>query len=384
MEGRRSGHRVALIASSFHPHTGGVEEHVRHVARELRHAGDTVEVWTVDQGERLGKQVVDGTRVRYLPTPLPARSVGAVGRFAMASPRATAAWWTAYRDFRPDVLHVQCFGPNGVYALALHRLTGTPLAVSSHGETFMDDFGVFEESALLRSALRASIKCAHIVTGPTQSVLADLRRRFGLVRGEIVPNGVDLHVNPAPKPPWGIPSSTPSSVIFGVARVERMKGFDLLLDAVARAKLLDVHVVIGGDGSALPGLREQADRLGLAVRTHFAGRLTNEEVAAGMAAADVIVVPSRREAFGIVALEAWRAGTPLIGTKHGGMAEFVTHGVDGLIVDPFDLDELASAIHRILQDKNLSARLAGAGRQRVEEFTWKAVAGLYRTIYRSL
>lgn len=384
MDVRRPGLRVALISSSFHPYAGGVEEHVRHVARELREAGDTVEVWTVDRGEHLGCQVLDDTQVRYLPTPLPARSAGALGRFAMVTPRAIATWRGAYRDFRPDILHVQCFGPNGVYALALNQLTGTPMVVTSHGETMADDHGVYDHSAMLRGALTASLRRAFSVTAPTGFVLEDLRRRFGLVGGEIVPNGVDLQVTSARKPPWSFSSSSPPPVIFAVGRLERMKGFDLLLDAVAQTNLPNVHVVIGGDGSALPGLRSQADRLGLAARTHFLGRLTNEEVAAGMAAAEVIVVPSRREAFGIVALEAWRAGTPLVGTPHGGISEFVTDGVDGLIVDPLDADALGVTIRRLLEDGDLATRLTAAGGDRVKDFSWEAVATLYRSIYRSL
>lgn len=103
-----------------------------------------------------------------------------------------------------------------------------------------------------------------------------------------------------------------------------------------------------------------------------------------MAAADVIVVPSRREAFGIVALEAWRAGTPLVGTPHGGMSEFVTDGVDGLIADPLDADALGVAIRRALEDDDLTARLTAASGERVKDFSWDTVATAYRSIYRPL
>src|SRR6478735_1797049 len=106
--------RIALVASSFHPYVGGVESHVRHVARELRAAGTDVEVWTVDRGEHLGVTELDGTVVRHLPTPMPARSARALSSFAAAAPGAWHAWSSAFRTFRPDVLHVQCFVPNGV------------------------------------------------------------------------------------------------------------------------------------------------------------------------------------------------------------------------------------------------------------------------------
>lgn len=365
--------RVALVTSSFHPHTGGVEEHVRHVAREMSQRGLRVEVWTVDRGEGLREARVDGVRVRYLPTPLPARDGLALMRFLGSVPAALWMWWRAFTSLRPEVLHVHCFGPNGVYALALHRLTRTPLVVTSHGEAFADDHGVYDRSALLRSALKQSIGAAVAVTGPTQFVLRDLRARFGLVGGQVVPNGVDETAPPVE--PLELPIGGP--MVLAVGRLERMKGFDLLLDAAAHPGLAAVHVVIGGDGSQSPALHRRAQDLGIADRVHFLGRVTPGQVTAAMAAADVVVVPSRREAFGIVALEAWRSGTPLVGTVHGGMPDFVEDGVDGLLVDPIDREALATAMSAVLVDTTLAEVLGAAGRRRVQAFTWSAVVDSY-------
>lgn len=365
--------RVALVTSSFHPHTGGVEEHVRHVARAMSQRGVRVEVWTVDRGEGLSEARVDGVRVRHLPTPLPARDGLALMRFLGAAPAALWMWWRAFTSLRPEVLHVHCFGPNGVYALALHRLTRTPLVVTSHGETFADDHGVYDRSALLRSALKQSIGAAVAVTGPTQFVLRDLRARFGLVGGQVVPNGVDETAPPVE--PLELPTGRP--MVLAVGRLERMKGFDLLLDAAAQPELAAANVVIGGDGSQSAALCRRAQDLGIADRVHFLGRVTPGQVTTAMAAADVVVVPSRREAFGIVALEAWRAGTPLVGTVHGGMPDFVEDGVDGLLVDPIDREALATAVSAVLVDTTRAEDLGAAGRRRVQAFTWYAVVDSY-------
>lgn len=364
--------RVALVASSFHPHTGGVETHVRHVARELADSGTVVEVWTVDRGEHLGTTTVDGITVRYLPTPLPARRVSALVRLAGSLPRAALRWREANASFQPDVLHVHCFGPNGVYALALHRLTGTPLVLTSHGETFADDHGVYDQSALLRKALRETIVRAETVTAPTQFVLEDLRARFGLVGGVVVPNGIELHA-PAEEV-VDLPAARP--LVLAVGRVERMKGFDLLLDALTQPGLEHVHVAIGGAGSRLSSLREQSRAAGTADRVHLLGELTPGQVATAMASADAVVVPSRREAFGIVALEAWRAGTPLIGTVHGGMPEFVTDGVDGLLVAP-EGTALRDALMSLLSSEELRTRLVAAGRRVLTGYSWAHVAAAY-------
>jgi glycogen(starch) synthase len=372
--------RVALIASSFHPYTGGVEEHVRHVARGLAAAGHQVEVWTVDRGEHLGTAVMDGVIVRYLPTPLPARSPRAAARAAVSVPRAWLAWRRAQRRLRPDVLHVQCFGPNGVYALGLHRRTGVPLVITSHGETFADDHDIFGRSALMGAALRRALADASAVTGCSSLVLADLRDRFGLTDGQVVPNGIDADEVAVPVMPPGWPSDTDERVVVAYGRVEERKGFDLLLRAVAR---LDppAHVVIGGDGAALDGLRALAHDLGIGDRSHFTGRLSREEVAGVVSAADVLVLPSRVEAFGIVALEAWRGGAPLVMTSLGGAADFVTDGEDGLLVDPTDVAALAAAVDRVLTEPGLAARLVTTGKDTVGRFGWGRVVRDYESLY---
>jgi phosphatidylinositol alpha-mannosyltransferase len=372
--------RIALISSSYFPHAGGVEEHVRHLARELTARGHAVAVWTVDRGEHLGTRTVDGVEVRYLPAPLPARSGRALVAYAVRLPSAWRAWMRAYRDLGPDLLHVQCFGPNGLYALALHHRTRTPLVVSSHGETFMDDHDAFGSSALLRRGLRRSLVDATVVTGCSTAVLDDLRRRFGLGGGQVVPNGIDLDEVVEPVEPGWWPGSGP--VVLALGRVEDKKGFDLLLRAFAQIVGAgrvspSARLVIGGDGSALAGLRALAAELGVADAVVLPGRLSREEVAGAISRANVFVVPSRIEAFGIVALEAWRGGAPLVMTCHGGARDFVTDGVDGLLVDPEDVVALASAVARVLEDPELGRRLAEAGATAVLGHTWADVADRY-------
>lgn len=365
------------MSSSFAPYVGGVEEHVRHVARALRGDGVDVEVWTVDRGEALGVREIDGVTVRYLPTPLPAASPGPALRFVGRLPPAWREWADARRRFRPDVLHVQCFGPNGVYALALHRRYGTPLVVTSHGETVADDRAVFTRSALLRTALRRALARAVAVTAPSRFVIDDLRRSFGLVGGTVVPNGVE--------PASAEAGSTPplrGRYLLAVGRLGYMKGFDLLVDAFAGADLdRDLRLAIVGDGPEHDRLVESIARRGVADRVDLVGRLDAAGVARAMSGAVAVVVPSRMEAFGIVALEAWRSGAPLVMTDRGGASEFVRDGIDGLLVDPEDSAALRHALSRITSDGRLRTALAAAGRERVPEFTWERVARAYEDLY---
>jgi glycogen synthase len=373
--------RIVLVASSYAPRFGGVEEHVRNVAARLVDRGHDVSVWTVRLDSDPTDAVVDGIRVRYLPCPLPARSAGAAARFLASFPTAAFAWRRALRADRPEVVHVHCFGPNGTYAAGAARMARVPWVLSAHGETFADATGVYSQSAFLRSSLRHALRSADAVTGCSAVTLADLEDRFGLPseHGRVVWNGLDLHENEA------IPGAQlPERYVAAVGRVVETKGFDLLLRAFALADVPGVHLVIGGDGPALPGLRDLAVDLGVADRTTFLGRLTRPAVGGLMRGADVVVVPSRTEPFGITVLEGWRSGAPVIATTRGGPPEFVTDGVDGFLVDPLNIEALAVLLGRILNQSQLRERVGTAGRARVESFTWDATTDSYEHIYEQL
>jgi glycosyltransferase involved in cell wall biosynthesis len=99
------------------------------------------------------------------------------------------------------------------------------------------------------------------------------------------------------------------------------------------------------------------------------------------AGAEIFVMPSRLEPFGIVVLEAWDAGRPVVATDRGGTSEFVTDGEDGLLVDPNDLAALAGALDRLADDPALARRLGRAGRAQVPRFSWDVLAQEYRDLY---
>lgn len=380
--------RTALVTSSYAPRTGGVETHVQHVARVLAARGETVEVWAVDQGEHLGTRVLDGVTVRYLPTPQPSRGARGVLSFAVRWPAAAWRWSRAYRSLRPDVLHVQCFGPNGVYATALGGVTRTPLVVSSHGETFADDHDALGTSWWMRTWFGTALTRADAVTGCSTIVTDDLAERFGYGGAVVVPNGVELGAGAADPVAAGAAADPVAAadatepVLLAVGRVEHVKGFDLLLEAFAASPLAErARLTIVGDGSELAELRRRARTLGVEDRVSFPGMLGPDAVAEALAAATVVVVPSRKEAASIVVLEAWRAGRPVVGTVLGGPRTLLTDGVDGLLVDPRDAAALADAIGSLLDAPAVAAALGAAGRREVERYTWEAVVDRYDDVY---
>ena len=382
--------RVALVPSAYPPSVGGVEELTRHLALTLRAAGDEVEVWTglPDDHAPQTVEVRDGIVVRRFPMPLPATRMAAISHAATTGLRTMRALHRAVDAFRPDVLHVQCFGPNGVYATALARLCRVPLVVTLQGETLMDDADIFDISQVLRTSLRGGIRSASAVTACSEFTLDDARARFGLApgRGSVIFNGVSLASGDDEATSADLPASFDEPYVLALGRVVDKKGFDLLLAGYAAMEpgMRTADLVIGGTGSALERLEAQAEDSGIGDRVHFVGRLTREQVGAAMAGARAFVMPSRLEPFGIVVLEGWRAGTAVLATNHGGPPEFVHDGLDGLLFDPFDTSAVAAALGRVLADDGLRTTIAKGGRARAEEFGWPRIAEQYRALYRTV
>ena len=375
--------RIVLLPSAYHPSVGGVEELTRRLAAALVDAGHVVQVWTSrSEGDGLPvREVLDGLEVLRFTFPLPRADVGAIARWPLPAARVLLRMRQAARAFAPDVLHVQCFSSNGVYATALSKLLRVPLVVTLQGETVMDDRDVFTHSRVLQTGLRWGLRQATTVTACSQFTLDDAVRRFSadLAKSRVIFNGVGLAEGTETEP-----LDLPFDVFaLAMGRVVRKKGFDLLLDACALLEDLPstTGIVIGGDGLDLEQLKAQAARLGLAERVAFPGRLQRPQVAWAMQHARCFVMPSRLEPFGIVVLEAWRAGTAVIASSVGGAPEFITDGVTGLVVDPHDARALADGLGRLLTDPALAATLGAAGLAHVPAFDWAAVAPAYVETY---
>jgi glycogen(starch) synthase len=370
-----------MLPSAYYPSVGGVEVLTAQLSRALVKAGHQVEVWTARSDDRAAPETehVDGITVRRFLFTAPRMSARALMR---AVPQAWATYLgllRAHRAFGPDVLHVQCFGVNGAYATALSRRTGTPLVVSLHGETVMDDHDIYEQSVFLRTALRSGLRRAVRVTGCSQFTLDDAAR-FGLdmTKADVIFNGVDQ--DEVPPEPVAVPFPR---YVAALGRVVDKKGFDLLIDAFAEVAMMlpDLGLVIAGEGDALPGLRIRAKQAGIEDRVHFPGRLNRAQVAGLLSGAESFVMPSRLEPFGIVALEAWRAGLPIVVTTRGGAREFVEHERSGLVIDPTDPGALAGALLLLAGSADVRRSLAVEGQERLPEFSWDRVRAQYETVY---
>ena len=372
--------RVVLLPSAYLPRLGGVEVVTSQLAAALARSGATIEVWTSPIPGEPRDGEVDGVAVRRFDFAMPSRHPRALLTFPWRFVATLVAMLRQSFATRPDVLHVHCFSGNGVYALALACLTRIPLVVTLHGETAMDDHAIYDRSAFLRAALRLAARRADVVTGCSRFALDDAQHRVAIKprRTKVVFNAV------GPPPDAVVIPAIRSPFVLAVGRAVKNKGFDLLIDAFSllSSSRADLQLVIGGDGPALPDLRSDAERRGVAERTRFLGRLEPSQVATLMRRAAVLVVPSRLEPFGVVVLEGWRARVPVVVTNRGGPPEFVDDDRDGIVVDPLDAAALAGAISRVLDDRTFAAQLVDRAQQRLEAFGWEEVATTYLDLYR--
>ncbi len=151
-------------------------------------------------------------------------------------------------------------------------------------------------------------------------------------------------------------------IVGRMAASERYKGHDQLLEALPALPAL--RLVVAGDGDDRPRLERRAAALGLSERIVFTGFVSEATLAALYRRSAVFAMPSRGEGFGLVYLEAMREGKPCIAARDGAAREIVVDGETGLLVDPENVSEIASALGRLAGEPGLAARLGEAGRQR--------------------
>jgi mannosylfructose-phosphate synthase len=209
----------------------------------------------------------------------------------------------------------------------------------------------------------------------------------------IIPPGVDTkRFRPLDAGEEDRPLDVPGRFVFALSRIDSNKGLDFLVRAFGLVGAEeDVYLLIGG-GSKNPkqherdvkaGLMRIVTELGMEDRVRFTGYIPDELLATYYRKAEVFVLPSKYEPFGMTVLEAMSCGTPVVATKFGGIRNNLSDGTDSLLVDPSNPDELAGAIRRILEDPGLAAKLSSNGLGTIRErFSWESIARVTMEFYR--
>jgi glycosyltransferase involved in cell wall biosynthesis len=296
------------------------------------------------------------------------------------------------RSFRPRVVNVHFPHHQIRFVLGLRRQFEFRLVVSLHGH----DIETVGNGSVATKRLQSILREADAVTACSQHLLDQAIRVEPSIagKGQVIHNGVDperftnkgFHFHPRP-------------YLFAFGRLTHKKGFDMLLEAFAQAQaaVQDTDLIIAGEGEELNALSLQAERLGLAGRVHLRGRATPEEVVRLLNGALFVVVPSRSEPFGIVALEALAAGKPLLATSTGGLAEFLNEFTGDkanveqsqnllfgsapvvTLVEP-KVDELASGLRQMF-DLPLNHSEEARDYRIADKYSWAQVTRSYESVF---
>ena len=371
--------RIALFPSAFHPSLGGVEELTGQLALNFVKRGLDVMIFTNRWPRDLAVQEHwRGVALRRLPMRLPENGFKSVIGSWLTRSSVFRELVAQVKRFKAEVIHVQCVSSNGWYAAAVAAYLGVPLVVTAQGELTMDAGRLYEKSPFYNRLLQLLLGSANRVTGCSMATLREIEVFFGRPfseRGAVVYNGVGLEAFEA-GPSW----SHKAPYFFGIGRIVPQKGFYELIQAYGASGVKGIDLLLAGDGPDIERLCRLRDELGLCGRVHFLGRAGRTAVHSLLRGATGVVVPSLREPFGIVSLEALAAGKALLASRVGGIPEVVPHGAGVRLVPPGNVDALAEGL-RWLQG-GATADCAEGLRRHAMRFVWPRIAERYLAVYR--
>ena len=323
-------------------------------AKALLSAGLAVTVICPSVPGLAGRQMVEGievVRTRYAPRRFETlASTGAMYREArgfralLVIPMVASMVLMSIREARkikPVAIHGHWWIPGGLIAVVSASIVRTKSVVHLHGS----DAAITSGRAMRWLGRRVMRAATHRLA--VSEPLAD----WGMAL-------CSRHVAVCPMPirtvlDKKITETSKEGPLLGVGRLVHEKGFDVLIEAVSMLEKWErPEVVIIGSGPEDASLSAQADLLG--VDLHLLGSLPPKSVADWYAKSSVVIVPSRREGFGLVAAEAAAASRAVIGTRVGGIPEVIRHGVSGLLIEPDNPLELKNALKTIQVDWGLA------------------------------
>ena len=383
--------------------TGGQVVYVLELSKKLAQLGHEIDIWTRQFEDQLASEwVAPGVRIvrvpcggrDFIPKEYLHRSLGEWTAHAL---RRIQAEGLSYSFLNSHYWDAGIAGGKMCDALGIpHVHTPHSLGIWKQRQMIRDfpgDAASFERSYNFAERNQQELRIAAqaelvIATSPDQ--IEVLRSDYDVAGEKLVaiPPGYD----DTPFYPVGKETREllrrkfgfEGKVILSLGRIARNKGYDLLIQAfaqvAAREPAARLHLAIGGrqlqpgEEALVEGCRKLAAELGVADRVSFSGFVPDAEMADLYRAADVFVLSSRYEPFGMTAVEAMACGTPVVVTTHGGLCRVLRFGIDGLFADTFDALDLALTMLKPLRHPRLAARLSRRGAEAARRhFTWAGV-----------
>lgn len=383
--------RILILSWEYPPRiVGGLGRHVWRLSTGLAGAGHDVHVVTRDFPGAPPEEILEGVhvlRVTADPDFVPFDDlIPWVAQFNMGVLEQATALMN-----RTDIDVVHAHDWLVAYAAAgVKNIFRVPLVATIHATEYGRHQGylpgpmnklIHQVEWWLTYESRRTIACSNYMKDVCASIFELPAETI-----DVIPNGVDLDTFGQPE---GVAAFRAERVapgeklIFFAGRLEYEKGVQTVLDALPRIREhVPVRFVVAGVGTHMEELRDHARRDGIEDAVEFLGFVADDDLRLWYAAADLAVVPSLYEPFGMVALETMASGTPCIAADTGGLRELVVHDETGLRFRPGDPASLATAILRILTDRRLDKRLVVDARRMLnDQFSWPSIASRTTQVY---
>jgi D-inositol-3-phosphate glycosyltransferase len=402
--------RVAMLSLHTSPlarlgrsrDAGGMNVYVRQVSLELGCGGMLVDVFTrwTNPADPLIEPMGNGVRlIRIQAGPIAPLPTSELAPFVDEFARRVARF-AILQGHQYDLVHSH-YWLSGVAGMKLAHQWDVPHVTMFHtierlkGERLgapAQRTAAGERRAECEGMIAATADCVTVATTHERD---QLRRLYGLSAAhlEVIPCGVDLRAFCAGSPErtrmaraaLGLDAEVP--VLLSVCRLDPIKGTDLLLEAAAAMHSRPTVVLVGGDPDGDPELerlRARGVELGLGDRLRLPGAEAQERLPLYYHAADALVVASRYESFGLVAVEALACGTPVVAAHVGGLPSIIRDGENGLLIPWRQPEVFAQSLDRLLHDPSRLESMRAAARPSVLRFDWRRIGDQVRSIYQSL
>jgi len=405
--------RIALVSThgyvAAHPplgaaDTGGQVVYVLELAKKLAQLGYAVDIWTRRfEDQPATEEVADDVRILRVPCGGPdfipkeylyrdllewsENALRLIRREGLVYDFINSHYWDAgvagqRLSEALGVPHIHTPHSLGIWK-ERQMQTDYPDRASSFEAEFNFAERIKHETIIFRS-------CA-LVIATTSEQVSILTDDYGLDRERVhmIPPGYDDNrfypVSEASRRVIRQRLGFEGRTVLALGRLATNKGYDLLIDgfSVLAERIPDarLRLAVGGENmdpqeeKILGELKEQVERLGLSDRVHFSGYVAEEDLPDTYRAADLFVLSSRYEPFGMTAIEAMACGTPTVVTIHGGLFRSVSYGRHGLFADPFDKEDLGITMMKPLKHARLYGRLGRMGAHKARSlFTWTGIA----------
>lgn len=382
--------RIAMFSSeSLHSiTTGGLGVHVTELAAGLERRGHELHVITRRSEGQHDYDLIDGVHYHRIDHGLSENFVECMDYMCKAMAHKFHQITSMIGKF--ELAHAHDWLTANAMKYVMDGF-GTPGVLTMHSTEYGRDGNVFFDgfAQWIRDAEAAGCQNATVVIAVSHFLADEIQRIYQVPERKfhVVPNGVSYHAFDGPVDPaevkgrYGIAPMAPT--VFAPGRMTVQKGFDLLVEAVPMvlASYPETKFLMGGPGPERDTVIRKAHEIGAAGSIIFLENLPRWQYIDLMRAVDIVALPSRNEPFGLVALEAWAAGKPVVATLAGGPREFIWHGVNGFLVDT-DPGGLAHGMGSLLADHDHCRALGANGRKAVEDkYNWDKVAEYTHGVY---